>query len=194
MKKSVDSSVPIHPILTERWSPRSFEKSAEISDADLTGILEAGRWAPSANNAQPWRFIVAKRGDGHFEKLARTFSGFNAMWAPTASAFILVATIKTNTEGATNPYAEYDAGLSAAYMTFEAVHRGLAVHQIAGFDRVQVRADYQLPDNCEPLAILIIGKQAPVDSLTDPTLVEREKAPRVRLPLSELIIEGFPKA
>jgi coenzyme F420-0:L-glutamate ligase/coenzyme F420-1:gamma-L-glutamate ligase len=32
--------------------------SKEVSDDILFRILEAGRWAPSAHNAQPWRFIV----------------------------------------------------------------------------------------------------------------------------------------
>jgi nitroreductase len=190
MKKPVDSSVPLHPLINERWSPRSFDNSSMISEEDFKAILEAGRWAPSANNAQPWRYVVARRGEANFEKLAKTFSGFNAMWAPTASAFVLVASVKTNAEGDANPYAEFDSGLSAAYMTFEAIHRGFAVHQIAGFDKDQVKKDFALAENLAPMAILIIGKQAPVESLTDATLVEREKAPRVRLPLSEIIVGG----
>jgi nitroreductase len=32
----------------------------KISDADLQNILDAGRWAPSSHNSQPWRFIVIK--------------------------------------------------------------------------------------------------------------------------------------
>ncbi len=36
----------------KEYSPR------EVSKEVLFRILEAGRWAPSAHNAQPWRFIV----------------------------------------------------------------------------------------------------------------------------------------
>jgi nitroreductase len=190
MKKPVDSSVPLHPLINERWSPRSFDNSCMISDEDFTAILEAGRWAPSAFNAQPWRFVVAKRGNENFERMAKTFSGFNAKWAPTASAFILVAALKTKADGAVNSTAEYDCGQAAAFMTFEATHRGFAIHQIEGFDKDQVKKDFALAENLAPMAILIIGKQAPVESLTDATLVEREKAPRVRLPLSEIIVGG----
>lgn len=32
----------------------------EVSNDVLSRILEAGRWAPSAHNAQPWRFIVIR--------------------------------------------------------------------------------------------------------------------------------------
>ncbi len=34
-----------------------------IPDETLTRILEAGRWAGSAKNTQPWRFIVVKQRD-----------------------------------------------------------------------------------------------------------------------------------
>jgi nitroreductase len=193
MKKTAETSTPIHPLLAERWSPRSFDAAAEISDQDLTAILEAGRWAPSTNNGQPWRFIVAKKGDTHFEKLAKHFSGFNAEWAPTASAFIHISTITTNDDGSARPLALYDAGLAGAFMTVEANHRGIAVHQIAGFDRDQVKAEYSLPDNFTQAAILVLGKQAPADVLQTDVLLEREKAPRVRLPLSELVFAGLNK-
>lgn len=35
-------------------------KPDPIPDADLEKILEAGRWAPSYANAQPWKFIVVR--------------------------------------------------------------------------------------------------------------------------------------
>jgi coenzyme F420-0:L-glutamate ligase/coenzyme F420-1:gamma-L-glutamate ligase len=43
-------------------SRRSVEEylPKEVSEEGLFRILEAGRWAPSAHNAQPWRFIVIR--------------------------------------------------------------------------------------------------------------------------------------
>ena len=32
----------------------------ELSNEELMPIFEAARWAPSAFNSQPWRFIYAK--------------------------------------------------------------------------------------------------------------------------------------
>ena len=32
----------------------------KIKDSDLKKILEAGRWAPSCSNSQPWHFIIIK--------------------------------------------------------------------------------------------------------------------------------------
>ena len=49
-RKPADTSVDIHPVLAERWSPRAFESNVKLGTEDLTAILEAGRWAPSSNN------------------------------------------------------------------------------------------------------------------------------------------------
>ena len=35
----------------------------EIPEASILSVLEAARWAPSAHNAQPWRFIVITEND-----------------------------------------------------------------------------------------------------------------------------------
>ena len=194
MLKPAESSVALSPLIANRWSPRSFDAVAEISDTDIAAILEAGRWSPSTSNQQPWRFIVAKRGDSHFENLTKNFAGFNATWAPSASALILVVAVTTNEDGSVRPFALYDAGLASAFMTMEANHRGIAVHPIAGFNRDEVKTEFSLPDNYSQTAILVMGKQAPAEHLDNEVLLEREKAPRVRLPLAEIVIAGLPAA
>jgi len=54
--------------IRERRSIRKY-KPAEVTDEDLETILQAGRWAPSASNKQPWHFIVI-RDKGMRNKLA----------------------------------------------------------------------------------------------------------------------------
>jgi len=39
MKKSADTSLQLHPLLQERWSPRAFDGSHRIVDEDLNAIL-----------------------------------------------------------------------------------------------------------------------------------------------------------
>ena len=49
----------IDPIHLERWSSRKFSnKPVEVDK--LHSIFEAARWAPSAANWQPWRFVYAQ--------------------------------------------------------------------------------------------------------------------------------------
>ena len=40
---------PIHPIIQNRWSPRSMS-GEEMSDAELMPLFEAARWAPSSSS------------------------------------------------------------------------------------------------------------------------------------------------
>lgn len=45
--------------IKNRRSIRSFQNK-QIQENEIEMILEAGRWAPSASNKQPWEFIVIK--------------------------------------------------------------------------------------------------------------------------------------
>ena len=64
------TGTPIAPVLADRWSPRGFDKTHEISQDELLSIIEAARWAPSAGNTQPWAFIAARRGTPEFDAIA----------------------------------------------------------------------------------------------------------------------------
>ncbi|MHA1570419.1 MAG: nitroreductase family protein, partial [Alphaproteobacteria bacterium] len=80
---------PIEPIFLRRWSPRAFDGSPMRAE-DLMTILEAARWAPSAFNIQPWRFLYSLRDDAHWEKYLTLLDQFNADWAQHASALVIV--------------------------------------------------------------------------------------------------------
>jgi nitroreductase len=54
--------IVINSVLTairDRRSSSGF-KSTPVDEEKLNAILEAGRWAPSWANTQPWRFIIIK--------------------------------------------------------------------------------------------------------------------------------------
>ncbi len=61
---------PVLNALFERRSIRKYTDEA-ISKEDLTTILEAGRWAPSGLNNQPWRFLVIRKDDPRTEELEK---------------------------------------------------------------------------------------------------------------------------
>ncbi len=50
---------PVEEVILNRRSTRAFKKKP-IPDWMIRRILEAGRFAPSAGNSQPWRFAVIK--------------------------------------------------------------------------------------------------------------------------------------
>lgn len=111
MDKRAIAEVSIHPLLAQRWSPRSFDENATLPDHDLFAILEAARWAPSANNVQPWRFFVGRRGD---ETIAVTGETPERKRIRSGSL---------------------DAGLANSSMSIQAQALGLRTHPMAGFHR-----------------------------------------------------------
>lgn len=62
----------ISKAIRERRSVREFTDEP-VRDSDIEKILEAGRWAPSGKNTQPWRFIVVKSKEKR-EELAESSS------------------------------------------------------------------------------------------------------------------------
>ena len=180
------------PALAERWSPRSFDTDHTLSQHEILSMLEAARWAPSANNAQPWRFSVLTRGSDLFEKVAAEgLSGFNQAWAPNASALIVVSIKTNNADGAPNKYAPYDAGLSVANLVVQAHELGLHTHQMGGYLPDPIRSILELSDDLSPIVVIAVGKVAPAEKLEGPAY-DREVAPRTRLELDEIVLHGKP--
>src|SRR5215470_10715693 len=80
---------PIEPLLLNRWSPRSMT-GEPLPDEELFALFEAARWAPSSGNAQPWRFIIARRQNGEFDKFVGLLVPGNQAWAKKAAALVVV--------------------------------------------------------------------------------------------------------
>src|SRR6478736_3996106 len=70
--RHADTSVPIHPHLAARWSPRVFDSDAVVTREQVAALLEAARWGATWGDRQPVRFVVGLRGDETFEALAAT--------------------------------------------------------------------------------------------------------------------------
>ncbi len=186
-----ETSVPVHEIIATRRSPRSFNEAAVIKNEDLTAILEAARWAPSAFNGQPWRFFVGKRGDEVFGQIMTSLGDFNKSWAKNSSALILVAGKTVKDDGAIYADYQFDCGLAVAQLVIETHHRGLIAHQMTGFDKTVAQSELSIAPELIPVVVIAVGTQDVPEKLAGP-LLEREMAPRVRLPLNEIVVKGLP--
>jgi nitroreductase len=186
-RKTASTTVPVHPLLAERWSPRGFDRAHEIGDEDLAALLEAARWAPSAQNSQPWRFLVTRRGEPAHDRLYAALAPGNQAWAGAASALILVAARTTGDDGRPQPWALYDTGQAVAALVTQAQADGLSVHQMGGFDTDAVRAGFGLADGLTPVVVLAVGRQDSAAGLPEP-LAAREAAPRTRHPVGDLLL------
>lgn len=181
------TSAPVIESLAERWSPRAFDPTHAFPEGALRGLLEAARWAPSANNTQPWRFIIARRGGAHFARITETLAGFNREWAVHAGALVVNVAETADAAGNARPWAEYDLGQAVAHLSVQATSEGLHLHQLGGFDRDAIREAFDLEERLVPVSISAIGKLGAAESLSE-VLREREIAPRTRLDLESLVL------
>jgi flavin reductase (DIM6/NTAB) family NADH-FMN oxidoreductase RutF/nitroreductase len=180
----------IADVFTSRWSPRAFTE-VEIGDDELMTFLEAARWAPSAMNEQPWRFIAVKRNDESWPNMIDTLSRTNKIWASRASALVaFVSKSDTVFDGAVYeaPTHQFDTG--AAWMSFalQAHLAGWHTHAMAGFDRERARVTFEIPENYSINALVAIGKQGEASLL--PEALQHRELPSVRHPLSDLVSRG----
>lgn len=173
----------LHPLLSSRWSPTSFDPAHQLSSAEVEVLLEAARWAPSAGNSQPWAFIVGCRGDDVHRRLVRHLAASSARWAPSAG--VLLANLShryvEDTEWEYSEFAHYDLGQAIAHLTFQARALGLFVRQFRAFDRDAVAAEFEVPSHWEVTTMAAVGH------LPEGVTQESHRAAYGRRPLEDLV-------
>ncbi len=186
---------PIAPVFLERWSPRAFDAS-HMPEADLLTILEAARWAPSAFNIQPWRFLYARRGDNHWPVFVSVLDEFNQAWADKASALVLVLSDTIVSGNGARPDKlsgshSFDTGAAWAHLALQSAHMGYHTHAMAGILPDAARERLSVPERYRIEIAVAIGRH------TDPSVLPEElrgrEEPSHRRPLSETAFPGpFP--
>lgn len=187
--KTAATTYPVHELIRQRWSPRSFASQPVAPDA-LNQMFEAAAWAASAMNEQPWRYIYAHKSDTEtFQKLVDCLVPGNQPWAKNAPVLVL-SLVKTHYDnGNANGAALHDLGMANGNLMLEATALGLHGHFMGGFDAAKAREAFQIPESLQPVAMLALGYIGEADQLDEPFL-SREKAPRQRKPVSEIAFHG----
>ena len=180
----------IHPLISQRWSPRAFDNKL-VETEKLAQLFEAARWAASCFNDQPWTFIIATKDDAaNYQKMLDCLVPANVVWAQIAPVLGLVVAQKSfKQNGKPNAWGEYDSGQAAATLVLQATALNLVVHQMGGFDAAKAIATCNIPDTAKPLAAIAIGYEGVASNLP-PDLQEREKAARDRYPLNSFVFTG----
>lgn len=182
----------IDPVFLRRWSPRAFTGEA-MPDEVLMRLFEAARWAPSAFNGQPWRFVYAHRDTPQWEPLFDTLLDFNQVWVSAASVLVFIVSDrfrrKPGAEPQPNISHSFDAGAAWAYLALQAQHAGWAAHGMGGFDAARAHvatgaaeSDYRVE------AAIAIGRQA--DALVLPEQFRAREVPSGRRPVPGFVFEG----
>lgn len=186
----------IDPLFLERWSPRAFDAS-DMPEEDLLTIFEAARWAPSAFNSQPWRFLYAGRADPEWELFLEGLIPWNRAWAHSASVLIYILsdtlpfTEKATGEPAPSRTHTYDAGAAWACLALQATRLGYQAHGMSGVEFDRVQEALAVPPRYRIEAAAAIGRVG--DPATLPEKLRAREVPSGRRPIAESVFRGrFP--
>jgi nitroreductase len=194
MDKAAITSQPIHGLIAQRWSPRSFDPNTPISEHDLAGIFEAARWAASSMNEQPWRYYYAHRKDKNgFADLLGCLMDGNQIWAKDAAVLIAI-TYKERfaLNDKKNVTAPHDTGLANAQLVLEALSRNIYAHMMGGYHKDKTMDLLELDDE-SPICFMALGYQNTPDALANADLKKREEAKRTRKQAAELFTRWSPQ-
>jgi nitroreductase len=154
-------------LIRKRQSDRSYSDKAVEKDK-LERIIEAGRMAPSACNAQPWKFIVVDDPE-LLSRLAVAASakllGMNS-FVGQAPLQIVVVREKANMSsriGATvknKDYSLIDIGIASENICLQSAAEGLGSCMIGWFDEKMVRKILHIPASKRVELIITIGYPA----------------------------------
>jgi len=187
------SDHPVDPLFLARWSPRAFDRS-EMPEADLLTIFEAARWAPSAFNAQPWRFLYARREGPDWALFLDLLIPWNQQWAESASVLVYVLSDRLTTSGsgeAPSHSHSFDAGAAWAYLALQAARLGYHAHGMSGVEFERAQGALAVPERFRIEAAVAIGRLG--DPAALPEKLRAREVPSTRKPLDEIAFEGrFP--
>lgn len=188
MQTSTDFEAPLLETIQNRRSRRAY-LSTPIEKEKIQSLFEAARWAPSSVNEQPWTYIYATKDQTElWGKLFSTLDESNKTWTQHAPLLILSLARKTFLRNEQpNGSAKYDLGGANAFLSLQATHLGLNVHQMGGYDRQKAKEYLNIPDTYELGVVMAIGYPGDPEMLPE-HLKKRELAPRLRLLQEEFVM------
>ena len=186
------TNIAIHDLLKRRWSPRAFDPNRPVTREQLKVLLEAGRWAPSCNGDEPWRYLIWDKGRDPqgWQKAYDCLNENNKKWVKNVPLLMLsCAGSAFEATGKPNRWTQHDTGAASVSMALQAGAMGLVIHQMGGWDADKARAAFAIPTEYTPMAMIAVGYQASPDILDEETKA-KELRPRGRKPVVERFYEG----
>lgn len=140
-------------IINERYSVRKFE-NRHLEQEIVEKIIKAGHLAPTGCNFQPQRILVLNT-DKSVEKLKGcTKCHFDAPCAMIV-CYNKHETWKRPYDGALS--APVDAAIITTHMMLMAYSLGVGSCWVMHFDPVAMRKEFNIPEDTEPVALLVMG-------------------------------------
>lgn len=163
-------------LVKARRSCRSFDISA-VSEDQIAAIIEAGQWAPSPLNLQPWEFIIVTDGEikagiknAAEDAKQKVVDNGGPAWAGKYDmAFLdeapvyIVVVVNPSKGGLGSFFGQSYGAIQAVSaclqnMMLAAADMGLGSLWFTFFDPKKVQSDLNVPDDLEIAGVLLIGK------------------------------------
>jgi len=159
-------------LLKGRRSIRRYRPDP-VPDWMVEQLLEAGRWAPSASNRQPWAFIVVQD-EAIRREVAKHAAYYFVRWAHVEEAPLLIVLCGDARNPVYRQFLHEDVGLAGSHIMLQARALGLGTCWIGGLDRKAIAGILQIPAHVDVVGLLTVGFPA------------EEPEPRERKPLAEV--------
>lgn len=141
-------------VIRNRTATRKF-KDKKIELEKINKILEAGRLSPTAKNLQPQKIYIASS-TAALEKID--------IISPCryGASIVLIVCSDKNVAWTKGDYSTYemDACIVATHMMLEATNLGIDNIWIEMFDKKELKRQFNLEDNIEPICLIPIGYKA----------------------------------
>jgi nitroreductase len=160
-------------LLKGRRSIRRY-RTDPVPDDMIEQLLEAGRWAPSASNRQPWHFIVV-RDQAILREVAQHAAYYFIRWAHVEEAPLLIALCGEAGNRIYRQFLHEDVGLAGSHIMLQAHALGLGTCWIGGLDRKAIADILKVPDHVDIIGLLTVGFPA------------EDPEPPDRKPLAEIV-------
>jgi nitroreductase len=167
--------VDVFEAIRGRRSVRKF-RNQDIAERVIEEIIDAGRWAPSAGNLQPWEFVIVHETETK-KKLAEAALG-QSLLEQAPVVIVICADEKRSSqrygERGRTTYCLQDTAAAAQNMHLAAYSMGLATCWVGAFDEESAARILKIPPKVRPLAMMPIGYAA------------ESPEPRKRRPIKEI--------
>ena len=154
-------------LIEARASVRRYDPRP-VPDDVILSIVEAARHAPSAENSQPWRFVIVKGPEARRRLSRECFSGIYAPTRFAARAPVMVALCADRAkllERAAEmiqrvAFYQLDCGIAGEHLVLAAAALGLGACWIGWFDRRKAKRALGVPAHVEVVSLIAVGYPA----------------------------------
>jgi nitroreductase len=150
-------------LVKTRQSDRSFNASMGVEPEKLDYVLQAAHLAPSACNAQPWKFIVVTDPDLRAKTAAAIAdTGMNPFAAQAPVQVIIVEenpnfTSRIGGVIKQKHYPHMDLGVAVAHLSLAAAEQGLGSCIVGWFNEKKLRTLLNIPSSKRPVLVVLLG-------------------------------------